>query len=159
MISLVKQFVKYEFRHISRLLRFDVSQDRIIPESPRWLLAMGKPRQAEQILLKAAGRNKIPVENVKLALETHENQAAVRLAKGKERHNITHLFKTPNMRMKTICVSINWLVCGICFFGLAQYMGHLDGDLFVNVAVSSNPVALSDYTKFNDFCLYIDKLI
>ncbi|XP_067209054.1 organic cation transporter protein-like isoform X2 [Linepithema humile] len=109
----------------------------IIPESPRWLLAMSKPRQAEQILLKAAGRNKIPVENVKLALETYENQAAVRIAKGKEKHNITHLFRTPNMRMKTICVSINWLVCGICFFGLAQYMGHLDGDLFINVAVSA----------------------
>jgi chromosome transmission fidelity protein 4 len=120
---------------------------------------MGKPRQAEQILLKAAGRNKIPVENVKLALETHENQAAVRLAKGKEKYNITHLFRTPNMRMKTIYVSINWLVCGICFFGLAQYMGHLDGDLFINVAVSSNSATFSDYIKYQflfDFCLIKD---
>lgn len=99
---------------------------------------MGKPRQAEQILLKAAGRNKIPVENVKLALESHENQAAVRVAKSKERYNITHLFRTPNLRLKTICIGINWFVCGSCFFGLAQYMGHLDGNIFINVAVSGN---------------------
>lgn len=152
---MVKQFANYEFQHI-RLLRIDISQNRIIPESPRWLLAMSKPRQAEQILLKAARRNKIPVENVKLALETHENQATVRLAKGKEKHNITHLFRTPNMRMKTIYVSINWLVCGICFFGLAQYMGHLDGDLFVNVAVSGNPAVLSDCITLSDFCILIN---
>ncbi|XP_020290376.1 organic cation transporter protein-like isoform X2 [Pseudomyrmex gracilis] len=109
----------------------------IIPESPRWLLAVGNPRQAEQILLKAAERNKIPVENVKVALENHENQAMVRLAKSKEKYNITHLFRTPYLRLKTICVSINWFVCGICFFGLAQYMGHIDGNIFINVAVSA----------------------
>lgn len=97
---------------------------------------MSKSREAEQILLKAAERNKIPIENVKLAIETHENQATVRLAKSKEKYNITHLFRTPNLRMKTICIAINWFVCGICFFGLAQYMGHLDGNIFLNIAIS-----------------------
>ncbi|XP_071562765.1 organic cation transporter protein-like isoform X2 [Temnothorax nylanderi] len=109
----------------------------IIPESPRWLLAMGKNRQAEQILLKAAGRNKIPVENVKLALETYENQSTIRQTKSNEKYNISHLFRTPNLRLKTIYVSVNWFVCGMCFFGLAQYMGHLDGNIFINVAVSA----------------------
>lgn len=110
-------------------------QSRIIPESPRWLLAMRKHRHAERILLKAARRNKIPVENVKLALETYENQTT-RHAKNNEKYNITHLFRTPNLRLKTIYVSVNWFVCGMCFFGLAQYMGHLDGNIFINVAVS-----------------------
>lgn len=128
---------------VNQLLRY-VSQNRIIPESPRWLLAMGKPRQAERILLKAAERNKISVENVKLALETYESQGANRVTKSKEKYNITHLFRTPNLRLKTICVSINWFVCGTCFFGLAQYMGHLDGDIFINVAVSGNPTVFYD---------------
>ncbi|XP_011690335.1 PREDICTED: organic cation transporter protein-like isoform X2 [Wasmannia auropunctata] len=107
----------------------------IIPESPRWLLAVSKSRKAERILLKAAERNRIPVENVKLALETHENQ--IRQGRNNEKYNITHLFRTPNLRLKTIYVSVNWFVCGICFFGLAQYMGHLDGNIFINVAVSA----------------------
>lgn len=105
---------------------------------------MGKLRQAERILLKAAERNKISIENVKLALETYESQGANRVTKSKEKYNITHLFRTPNLRLKTICVSINWFVCGICFFGLAQYMGHLDGDIFINVAVSGNPTVFYD---------------
>lgn len=98
---------------------------------------MGKHRQAREILQKAAGRNKIPFENVKLALETYENQAAARLSKSKEKYNITHLFRTPNLRMKTVCIGINWFMCGSCFFGLAQYMGHIDGDIFINVAISA----------------------
>lgn len=119
---------------------------------------MGKPRQAERILLKAAERNKIPVENVKLALETHESQVAIRITKSKEKYNITHLFRTPNLRVKTICVSFNWFVCGICFFGLAQYMGHLDGDIFINVAVSGNSIVFYDYIKNLTYSLNIYKL-
>lgn len=109
----------------------------IIPESPRWLLAVGKVTKAEQILVKAAGRNKIPVENVKTAIETYECNRGIRHRKNQEPYNMTHLFRTPNLRIKTICICINWFVCGICFFGLAQYMGYIDGNIFVNVAVSA----------------------
>lgn len=97
---------------------------------------MDKRRQAQRILMKAAERNKIPAENVKLALEAYENQSTIRQEKSNDKYNITHLFRTPNLRLKTIYVSVNWFVCGMCFFGLAQYMGHLDGNIFVNVAVS-----------------------
>lgn len=109
---------------------------RIIPESPRWLLAVGKLSKAEQILMKAAGRNKIPVENVKTAIETYESNREIRHKQNQEKYNITHLFRTPNLRLKTICICINWFVCGSCFFGLAQYMGYIDGNIFVNVAIS-----------------------
>ncbi|XP_014610650.1 PREDICTED: WD repeat and HMG-box DNA-binding protein 1-like [Polistes canadensis] len=108
----------------------------IIPESPRWLLATGKPAEAEIILLKAARRNKIPLENVNRAIDAHESQKLSRKI-DKTNYNFTHLFRTPNMRFKSICVFINWFFCGICFFGLAQYMGHIDGNIFINVAISA----------------------
>lgn len=97
---------------------------------------MGKLSKAEQILVKAAGRNKIPMENVKTAIETYGSNARAQNKQNEEKYNITHLFRTPNLRLKTICICINWFVCGSCFFGLAQYMGYLDGNIFVNVAVS-----------------------
>ncbi|XP_015429016.1 PREDICTED: organic cation transporter protein-like [Dufourea novaeangliae] len=109
----------------------------IIPESPRWLLATGKLSRAEKILIKAADRNKIPIENVKKAIETYECSARIRQKQNEEKYNITHLFRTPNLRFKTICICINWFVCGSCFFGLAQYMGYIEGNSFVNVAISA----------------------
>lgn len=109
----------------------------IIPESPRWLFAVGKLSKAEQILIKAAGRNKIPIENVKTAIETYECNIGICHKQNNKKYNITHLFRTPNLRLKTIFICINWFMCGSCFFGLAQYMGYIDGNIFINVAVSA----------------------
>lgn len=116
---------------------FLLSYHWIIPESPRWLLAVGKVARAERVLLKAAGRNKIPIENVRTAIEGHKCQTENRCKEDRGKYNMTHLFRTPNLRLKTICICINWFVCGSCFFGLAQYVGHLDGNIFINVAVSA----------------------
>jgi len=41
------------------------------------------------------------------------------------------------MRVKSICIAINWFVCGICYFGLTQYISQLEGNIFINVAVSA----------------------
>ncbi|KAL2713751.1 organic cation transporter protein-like isoform X1 [Vespula squamosa] len=109
---------------------------KIIPESPRWLLATGRPAEAEIILIKAARRNKIPLENVNRALESHESQRLLRKTSN-AKYNVTHLFRTPNMRLKSICIFINWFFCGTCFFGLAQYMGLIDGNIFINITVSA----------------------
>jgi hypothetical protein len=40
------------------------------------------------------------------------------------------------MRLKTLCMYFNWIVCGLCFYGLAQYMGQVGGNIFINVAIS-----------------------
>jgi hypothetical protein len=40
------------------------------------------------------------------------------------------------MRLKTLCMYVIWAVCGLCFYGLAQYMGQIGGNIFINVAIS-----------------------
>lgn len=108
----------------------------LIPESPRWLYTVGRVKEASSQLEKAAKANKLPHENIHsdlVALQkmTPTNEGST--SKG----NISDLFRTPNMRAKTIYMCFNWFVCGLTFFGVAQYIGHTGGDIFTNVAISA----------------------
>lgn len=106
----------------------------LIPESPRWLFAVGRVDDAAAVLQKAARQNGLPTENIQANLELAQ------LLKGKSetsKANFFDLFRTPNLRMKTIWICLNWLIEGLAFFGVAQYIGQLGGDIFVNVAISA----------------------
>ncbi|CAG2061117.1 unnamed protein product, partial [Timema podura] len=108
-----------------------------IPESPRWLLTAGRETEAIAILERAAKVNKRDVAQVVPAVKSFINQKEKRDSQDtNKKANILDLFRTPNLRLTTLCLYFNWLVCGFCFYGLAQYMGHLGGDIFVNIAVS-----------------------
>lgn len=96
-------------------------------------MAVGKEKQARKILAGGAERN-----NRKLDGEFEKTlQGAAVSGSGEEnKGNVFDLFRTPNLRKKTLAVFFNWMVCGLCFYGLAQYMGEIGGNIFVNVASS-----------------------
>ncbi|XP_018329064.1 organic cation transporter protein isoform X2 [Agrilus planipennis] len=106
----------------------------ILPESPRWLLAMGKTKEVVQVLEKAAKFNNLPLGKIKENVEEAARNTTV--SSKKKAGNVFHLFKTPVMRKRTLCISFNWISCGFCFYGVAQYMGRLAGNIFINVALS-----------------------
>ncbi|KAJ6645259.1 Organic cation transporter protein [Pseudolycoriella hygida] len=108
----------------------------LVPESPRWLFTVGRVEEASSQLEKAARANNLPTENIHtelVALKKSTPDHEENTSKG----NIWDLFRTPNMRAKTIYMCFNWFVCGLTFFGVAQYVGHAGGDIFTNVAISA----------------------
>ncbi|EFA04006.1 organic cation transporter protein [Tribolium castaneum] len=107
----------------------------ILPESPRWLLTVGKKDKAIKLLEKAAHYNKLPTEHIKEDVYNYMQKNEIN--EEKQAGNILDLVKTPIMRMYTFCVGFNWFVCGLCFFGSAQYIGQLGGNIFINVALSA----------------------
>ncbi|XP_063902776.1 organic cation transporter protein-like [Zophobas morio] len=107
----------------------------ILPESPRWLLTVGKKEKAIKLLEKAAHRNKLPTESIKEDVYNYMQKNEI--SEEKQGGNIMDLVRTPTMRMYTMCIGFNWFVCGLCFFGSAQYIGQLGGNIFVNVALSA----------------------
>lgn len=106
----------------------------VLPESPRWLLAVGKSDEAIRVMEKAAHHNGLPTAPIKDDVNTYmQKQEASQQQAGK----MFDLVRTPNMRSKTFCISFNWIVCGLCFFGVAQFIGQLGGNIFINVALSA----------------------
>lgn len=47
------------------------------------------------------------------------------------------LFKTPKIRQYTIISALVWMCCSHTFFGINQYIGRLQGNLYLNVIVSA----------------------
>lgn len=109
----------------------------ILPESPRWLLATGKTENAEKIMVRIAKANRLPdpAGRVKKELEKHEAEKTEKTKAPTA--NCLDLVRTRVMAVRTISIAYNWWVCGLCFFGVAQYMGQIPGDVFVNVALSA----------------------
>jgi MFS family permease len=105
----------------------------LIPESPRWLFTIGKLDESVNVLEKAAKINGKSTENIRIDLQKIQDKKSETRAKG----NFFDLFRTKNIRMKTICMDFNWFVCGMCFFGVSQYVGETGGNVFKNVAMSA----------------------
>ncbi|KAI8421826.1 hypothetical protein MSG28_009775 [Choristoneura fumiferana] len=114
----------------------------LIPETPRWLIAVKRTDEAVKILERVATINKRPTETIKADIEAY--QAAIeknQLKKG----NIVDLFRTPNIRKNILAMAFNWLACSYCFYGVSQYVGQLSGNAFVNVAASASVTLLGTF--------------
>ncbi|XP_050348845.1 organic cation transporter-like protein [Nymphalis io] len=111
----------------------------LIPETPRWLIAVKKTDEAISILERVAKVNNRPTENIRRDVELYQESVQEnQLKKG----NILDLFRTPNLRKNILAMSFNWLTCSYCFYGVSQYVGQLSGNVFVNVAASASVTLL-----------------
>ncbi|KAG8281664.1 hypothetical protein J6590_054554 [Homalodisca vitripennis] len=103
----------------------------LVPESPRWLLAVGRHKEAVEVLRQAAASNNIQIpEHVSFSKSEKEL-----MDMGEKKPTILDLLRTPNMRKKTLAMCFNWMACGLCFLGLAHYVSTVNGNIFINVAI------------------------
>ncbi|CAB3226710.1 unnamed protein product [Arctia plantaginis] len=106
----------------------------LLPESPRWLLTSGKAEEAVKIMTTAAIMNGRPTDNIAQVAQKMNVEIS---GKQEEHASFIDLFRTPKLRARTIAILYNWFVCGLCFFGVSQYIGHVSGKIFTNVAISA----------------------
>lgn len=98
----------------------------MLPESPRWLLSMGKTQEAKIILKRAAVFNKreIPADLDKL-LQLHKTETQ------DEGPSVFLLLKGA-LRKRTICLFIAWFSMTIAYYGLLLNIGNFNlGNLHV----------------------------
>ncbi|GBP82661.1 Organic cation transporter protein [Eumeta japonica] len=74
----------------------------LIPESPRWLVTVGKKKEAIALLTKIAKKNKKPVDNMEDIVNEIETEA---LNEREQRGSYIDLFKTPKLRIYTLVMA------------------------------------------------------
>lgn len=113
-----------------------ISCFRLIPESPRWLLAVGEEEKAKKILEKAAKKNKLNPKEIETILSSRTSPIlnGSKLKQEKGPPPFLGLFKTPNLRRNTLNLFFNWFVAGLCAFGFSQFISFIgqNEDIFVN---------------------------
>ncbi|XP_014215264.1 carcinine transporter-like [Copidosoma floridanum] len=82
-----------------------------LPESPRWLLAQGKYQEAHKILTCLARINGTQMpQKFSETIRHHINcQSSHIVEDTTTNQSIIALFKTPNMRLKTCLITLNWV--------------------------------------------------
>ncbi|XP_022920051.2 beta-alanine transporter [Onthophagus taurus] len=105
----------------------------LLPESPRWLLAQSKFSAADSVISKIAKINGKPLPTnyinllkIKIAEEQRKKP------RSKKSYGISDLFRTPNLRWKTIIITFIWFTNTSVYVGLSYYAPALGGDAFLN---------------------------
>ncbi|KAI5646030.1 sugar transporter domain-containing protein [Phthorimaea operculella] len=106
----------------------------ILPESPRWLITVGRKKEAIEILTYIAKKNNRPTDNIVTLVNIIDKETK---CENSDRHgSYMDLFKTPKIRKYTIVNGLMWMCCAHAYFGATQYIGRLNGNLYLNVLIT-----------------------
>ncbi|XP_078000073.1 organic cation transporter protein-like [Glandiceps talaboti] len=109
----------------------------VLPESPRWLLSVGKKKEALTVIRKMAKVNKVSLPDDvingswKPSIED-EPKKSEEVVEIRSRFLIFEIFRLSNMRKKTLILMYNWTVNTLVYYGLSFNTSSLGGDDFVN---------------------------
>ena len=101
---------------------------RLVPESPRWLLANGRTEAAARLLFEIARVNRADVDAPPTLAAACVGRRSSRLA---------DLVLTPGIRRRTLAMAFLWAAGCFAYYGLALSADNLGGSLEFNFALMS----------------------
>ncbi|XP_073955194.1 organic cation transporter protein isoform X2 [Choristoneura fumiferana] len=106
----------------------------IMDESPRWLWAQGRSKEAVDIIEKALKCNRSD-ERLDKPLLVSRGKAEASKGTDAPAASTIDLFKTPNLRKKTLNVCLCWFANSLVYYGLSLSCGKLEGNPYLILAV------------------------
>ncbi|KAJ8934337.1 hypothetical protein NQ314_013378 [Rhamnusium bicolor] len=100
----------------------------LMDESPRWLWANGRTKESVDIVKKALKFNGSPI-NLQTAEFVSKGKSEERTSN--DDASVLDLFKTPNLRKKTLNVMLCWFANSLVYYGLSLSTGNLQGNPYV----------------------------
>ncbi|XP_022084095.1 organic cation transporter protein-like [Acanthaster planci] len=157
LLSFVAFFVR-EWRHLQLAISLPYIPGflliLIFPESPRWLISKGKFSEAKKIIRKIAKVNGTTVSEdvINKSRETGPTDEQKKEVPSDAARRVTHLdlFRTPNLRKKTLVMCLDWFAAIMVFYGLSLSTQALGVDDYI-AAFVSGAVEIPSYL----FCWFI----
>ncbi|XP_074645807.1 organic anion transporter 3-like [Tubulanus polymorphus] len=115
-----------------------------LPESARWYVEKQKIDQAENCLKYVAKINAKDTTGLREKLELISNaETAKKKAKSL---NITYLFRTRKLAIRSVVLIYAWLATSLVFYGVSNQLSDMTGNLYLNVFISGAGVLLTRWT-------------
>lgn len=124
----------------------------IMDESPRWLWNQGRFKESIDIVAKALKTNQQPLLDKTYYASKAKSSGASTTSQPSA--NLSDLFKTPNLRKKTLNVCLNWFANSLVYYGLSLGVGSLPGNPFMILFIN----AVVEIPSYVAVVLLLDKL-
>ncbi|XP_049846905.1 organic cation transporter protein-like [Schistocerca gregaria] len=124
-----------DWRHfhlsLSALSALFLSYAWLVPESPRWLLAVGRRESAVRVLSRGAKLNRLDAAAVRERLP-----AVIQKREEQPRPGITALFRSASLRRRMCVLCQAWFVSGLTFFSFTQSLDRMGSNIFFNITMA-----------------------
>lgn len=109
----------------------------IMDESPRWLWAQGRVKESVAIVEKALQVNKShhTLDRLQLISRGRAESSKDAISVSEPSATTLDLFKTPNLRCKTLNVCLCWFANSLVYYGLSLSAGNLEGNPYLITAI------------------------
>uniref|UniRef100_A0A1A9W3V5 Major facilitator superfamily (MFS) profile domain-containing protein n=1 Tax=Glossina brevipalpis TaxID=37001 RepID=A0A1A9W3V5_9MUSC len=111
----------------------------LVFESPRWLFTTGHVDKAITLVEKIAKKNGRSFESIQLIRPQMEDAYQIFISDPntlKKKSTVFDLFRTPNLCKNTTVMVYQWLNACMVYYGAAQFISKLGGNIFLNVFIS-----------------------
>ncbi|KAK4324538.1 hypothetical protein Pmani_004813 [Petrolisthes manimaculis] len=116
-----------------------ISKDRLLPESPRWLVLQGRYDEALKVLKQAAYMNgNVPPSDGTILTAMHtiykkEPSTKTRTGLVKILYDYTAILRFKKMRMRTLIIFGCWFTCALVYYGVSLNATNLSTDVYLYI--------------------------